>query len=113
MLKQAMVAYEIDIVLFSGTDRRQNESRIERMKNMIKSVNKSIDIITSDSGENIRTERGYLPGGTMSIITGRLAGMVNKEKNKKDRLGRWNSTRIESGKKKMQIITLYRIPEST
>ena len=83
------------------------------MRNRMKSINKSVDIIASDSGEDTRTNGGYFPGGTMSIVTGRLAGMVNKDKIKKDRLGRWNSVRFESGKNKMQIITVYRIPEST
>ena len=113
MLKQAMVDYEIDMVLFSGTDRRWNERRIETMKSTMRSVNKSVDIIASDSGEDTRSIGGYLPGGTMSIVTGRLAGMINKDKIKKDKLGRWNSVRFQSGKNTMQIITVYRIPEST
>ena len=51
MLKQAMIDYEIDAVLFSGTDRRWNESRVQTTKNIMKTVNKSMEIITSDSGE--------------------------------------------------------------
>jgi len=45
----------------------------------MKTVNKSVEIITSDSGEEPRMEGGYLPGGTMSILLGRVAGMLNKE----------------------------------
>ena len=39
--------------------------------------------------------------------------MLNKEHIKKDRLGWWNSVRLESGKNKLQIITVYRIAKST
>jgi len=39
--------------------------------------------------------------------------MLNKEGIKRDKLGRWNSFRLESQKNKMQIITVYRIPDST
>ena len=49
----------------------------------------------------------------MSILLGRVAGMLNKEGIKRDTLGRWNSVRLESQKNKMQIITVYRIPDST
>ena len=53
----------------------------------MQSVNKSVEIIASDSGEDTKTDGGYLPGGTMSILTGRIAGMINKDHIKKDRLG--------------------------
>jgi len=88
MLKQAMVEYKIDAVLFSGTDRRWNKSRTETIRKMMQSVNKSIEIIASDSGEDPKTNGRYLPGGTMSILIKRVVGMVNKEHVKKDRLGR-------------------------
>jgi len=74
-----MVDYEIDVVLLSGTDRKWNESTMIRMKRMIKSVNKNVELIASDSREDTKSSRAYLPGGTLSILTGRIAGMINKE----------------------------------
>jgi len=38
-----------------------------------------------------------LPGGTLGIFTGRLAGIIVKEKTTKDKFGRWTSMRIEAG----------------
>jgi len=79
------------------------------MKRMFKLINKNMEIVISDSGEETKTEGVYLPGGTMSLYTGKIAGMINLEKSSEDRMGRWNSVRIEGGKQKMRIITIYRI----
>ena len=88
MLKQAMVEYEIDAVLFSGTDRRWNENRTETIRKTMQLVNKSVEIIASNSREDSKIDGGYLLGGIMSILTGRVAGILNKEQVKRDRLGR-------------------------
>jgi len=80
---------------------------------MFKSINKNVELITSDSGENTKSANGYLPGGTLRLFTGKLAGMIVKDKTTKDKFGRWTSTRIEVGERKMQIFNVYRIPDST
>ena len=108
-----MVEWKIDVVLMSSTDRRWTEMKLDQMKKQMKSVNKNVEIIASDSREKTKNEDGYLPGGTMAIFTGKIAGMIAKEHNKKDKFGRWTSTRIENGRNKMQIINVYRIPDST
>jgi len=68
---------------------------------------------TLDSGEETKLDRKYLPGGTITLLTGKIVGMIEKTSIRKDKLGRWNSIRIEGGNKKMQIINVYRITEST
>ena len=55
---------------------------------MFKSINKNVEIVTSDSGEETKTEGVYLPGGTMLLYTGKIAGMINLEKSSEDRMGR-------------------------
>ena len=112
MLKQVTIDYEINVVLLSSADRKWNESRKSSLKTMFKSINKHVEIIASDSGEETRTNDRYLPGGTVAIYTGKIAGMIIQEQTKQDRMGRWMSTRIEGGTQKMQIINLYRIPDS-
>ena len=64
---------------------------------MFKSINKHVEIIASYSGEETRTNDGYLPGGTVAIYTGKIVGMIIQEQTKQDRMGRWMSTRIEGG----------------
>ena len=44
-----------------------------------------------DSGENARTSSGYLPGGTLTMFTGKSAGMTVDSKNKSSVIRQWNS----------------------
>jgi len=66
----------------------------------------------SDSREQLRTERGYLPGGTVSILMERLVGLKKNNYTKKDELGRWSAFRLQSQNKVLQIMNIYRIPDS-
>ena len=83
------------------------------MKAKLKYINIKLELITTDSKDHQNTKSEYLPGGTIGIFTGKLARMIIKEHNTKDKFGRQTSTRIEAGKRKMQIFNVYRIPEST
>jgi len=83
------------------------------LKNAFKKVNQEVEIIASDSGQEARTENGYLPRGTLNILIGQLAGLRVKDKDKYDELGRWSSFQLEGNNKMVQVINLYRIPDST
>jgi hypothetical protein len=113
MMKEAMSKYEIDVLLLSSPDRRWRASTRESLKRSFRQVNKSVEVLTSDSREDTRGKSDYLPGGTLSILTGISAGMVNKEEMRQNDLGNWNSFRIEGGGRKLQLINAYRIPDST
>ena len=113
MMKKAMEEKEIDIVLLSSADREWTEYRVEQMKKIFRSIDNKVEVIASDSGEKSRSDKGYLPGGTLSIYTGKMAGMIQKDNSRMDKLGRWTSTRVEGGLKAMQVINMYRIPNST
>ena len=76
MLKEAMKEKEINVVLLSSLDRRQTNNRIDEMKRCLKGVSTNIRLIASDSGEFVMSKTGYLPGGTLSILTGQIVGMV-------------------------------------
>ena len=101
MMKKAMEEKEIDIVLLSSADREWTEYRVEQMKKMFRSIDNKVEVIASDSGEKSRSDEGYLPGGTLSIYTGKMAGMIQKENSRMDKLGRWTSTRVEGEHKAM------------
>jgi len=58
------------------------------MKVLFRLINKNMEIITSDSGETTKTDGDFLPRGTIALFTGKIAGMVIKEKIRKDKLGR-------------------------
>ena len=86
---------------------------IDKIKRKFKKLNKEINVITSDSGQSPRTEKGYLPGGTANILIGRIVALRIQHFEKKDSMGRWSAFRLESNTKVLQIINVYRIPEST
>ena len=69
-------------------------------------------MIALDSGQPARIEKGYLLGGTISILMGRLVGLKLNGYKKKDELGRWSTFRLHGNNKVLQIINIYRIPES-
>ena len=68
--------------------------------------------MVSNSGQEARTEKGCLLGGTVNILLGQLVRMPQKNINKKDNLGRWSTFRLEENNKTIQIINAHRIPES-
>ena len=49
----------------------------------------------------------------MNIIMGRLVEIRKLGQDRKDHLGRWSSFWLEGNRKVVQVITVYRIPEST
>ena len=113
MMIQSMIEYQIDGILLSAPDQKWLSNKIDRLKHAFKKVNQEVEIIASDSGQEARTENRYLPGGTMNILLGRLAGLRVKGKDKYDDLEKWSSFQIEGNDKMVQVINLYRIPDST
>ena len=113
MMLEATKRYEIDRILLSSLDRKWSSSKIDQIKRRFRKINKEIAILASDCGQETRTTNGYLPGGTINILLGRVAGLNVKNFSKTDRKGRWSSFRLESNQKTMQVFNIYRIPEST
>jgi len=113
MMVEAAKKMEIDGILLSSPDRKWSTNMIDKIKRKFKKLNKEINVITSDSGQSPRTEKGYLPGGTANILMGRIVALRIQPFEKKDSIGRWSAFRLESNKKVLQIINVYHIPEST
>ena len=43
---------------------------------MFRSISKNVEVNVSDSGEETKSSREYLPGGTLSLLTGKTTGMI-------------------------------------
>ena len=91
MMKKSIREFNIDRVLLSSPDQKWSTAKIDRLKRTFKQINKDVEIIATDSGQSARTEKGYLPGGTLNIIIGPLVGMIMKRQNRTDALGRWST----------------------
>jgi len=72
----------------------------------------NIQINTSDTCIEGSNNIGYLPGGTMSIVWDNLANLLVNTYDR-DKLGRWSSITIGRDDKLIEIITVYRLVEST
>jgi len=113
MMLEAIKRYDLDGVMLSSTDRKWSSTSIKQMKRIFRRISPEIEIATSDSGQEARTARGYLPGGTLTMVFGRAANIKVQNYVKTDPKGRWNAIRLEAKNKILQIFTVYRIPEST
>ena len=113
MMIKSIKKYSIDAVLLSSPDRKWTNNKLERLQRRFRQVNKEVEIISSNSDQNPRTSNGYLPGGTASILLGRIAGMKVKDSERRDSLGRWNSFDIEGNNKTIRICNIYRIIDSS
>ena len=72
---KAAIKHSIDRILFSSPDRKWTLNKIERLKQKFKRISKEVEIISSNSDQEPRTNSGYLPGGILSILIGRITGM--------------------------------------
>ena len=90
MIVAAVQKLEIDGIMLSSPDRKWSTSMIDRVKRKFKKLNKEIAMITLDSGQSPRIEKGYLPGGTVNILMGRIVALKVQNFEKKDSLGRWS-----------------------
>ena len=107
MMIDYAIRHQIDGILLSSPDQKWISTKVDRLKKHFRAINKEVDIIVSDSGQEARTENRYLPGGTVNIIMGRLVGIRKLGQDRKDYLGRWSSFRLEGNRKVVQVITVY------
>ena len=113
MMCQKVIDMEIDLILLSAPDRRWTTTRLEKLKKIFQQIDKNIEMIFSDSGEKTNDVSGWLPGGTIAIVIGRIAGLIDMKSVTKDRKGRWCAFNLEDNKRIIRIINMYRIPDNT
>ena len=87
MICNAVVEYEIDVIIISSPDRRWISTRVNQLKRIFRKISKNIKIIATDSRENQTNKYRWLPGGTVSILLGRTAGMLKTDSIQKDKKG--------------------------
>ena len=88
MVTNSTIKYSIDTILLSLPDRKWTLNKTEAIKQKFKVISKEVEVITSNSDQEPRTESGYLPGGMISILLGRIAGMKTRESKRTEPLGR-------------------------
>ena len=113
IMYQAAIELEIDVIMLSTLDRKWTMTRTLQLKKQFQQINKNVEVIISDSSENITSKIGWLLGGIVTIFLGKVSGMVNKKSIRNDERGGWSSFILEGENEKIQVINLYRNPDST
>ena len=112
MVLQSQQRMLFDGIFLSSPDRSWNSRRVETLRKKLSRIGRNIKINTSNTKKQVTNENGYLPGGAATIAWDQLADLVKKEECQ-DELGRWNSIVIGKELKTIEIITFYRIVDST
>ena len=92
---------------------KQNTCNLGRIERQIKEVDWENKIVVADSGEWETTLGDYLPGGVMGIILSKCCPLINNEKITKGRLGNWIAIPLQHKGKRVELISIYRIPSSS
>ena len=99
-------------MFFSSLDRSLNSRRIEELRKRMFPIGRNVKINTSDTKKKVTSKKGWLPGGTLSVVWDELSDIVMDQLSI-DSLGRWSSIIIERESQMIEIITFYRIVDST
>ena len=76
--------------MFSLTDIKWKSINKNQMKQIFKSINPLVEIITTDTGKsNTYNNNVYLLGGCLSAIWGKQINIVKQDSFFSDRKGRW------------------------
>ena len=113
MLKQAIQQFQLDVILMNEVNTKWTSINVSKIEQEISQIDRSPTIITADSHQWETTPKDYLPGGIMNIILSKCYPILNKSKITKGRLGNWTAFSFQNEQKRLEIITLYRIPSTS
>ena len=83
-------------------NKNNNEEKMSKLRQNLK-------IIVANSKAHNITKKDQLQGGIMNLIIGKVPAMLKREEITIDDLGRWIVCLLLNRKKKVLIITIYRI----
>ena len=83
------------------------------IKKRLKGLGRSLEVIVVNSKVHYTIDSDWLQGGIIAIICGNTSSLMQKEQIKIDELGRQIAIPISNGVKKIIIIIIYRIPQSS
>ena len=83
------------------------------IKNKLNGLERSLEVIVADSKAYLAIDSDWLQGGTIAIICRNTLSLIQKEQIKIDELGRQIAIPISNGIKKIIMIVIYRISQSS
>ena len=83
------------------------------MNNQMKELERNIQMIYADSKSYSTTNSSQLQGGMINILQGEIMSFMDRETIKIDYLGKLVVFQISNRGKRVDIVTIYRIPQGT
>ena len=112
-LRESIEKNQIDVALLSEPNTKWNTRNIDRLEQEMKNLGKETICLTADSKQWNMTPNEYLPGGMINIINQRYGAIIETTKMQKGRLGNWIAIPVICKRKRLEIISLYRIPTAS
>ena len=83
------------------------------MQQRIHSISRNAIVCGADSKQWDVTPRMFLPGGILSIFTGKGRSLIDENEIYKNELGNWMAVKMKHNGKTIALINLYRIPATS
>ena len=109
MLMQSYIDKQIDSLLLSKVNTKQNTKNTEIIQSKLLRLSKNIKIITADSKDYNLTNYDWLPGGILNAFQGNIVSMINSTKIIIDQLSKQTAYILRNDVKSVLIIAVYRI----
>lgn len=111
MLKRQIKSNQINVCLLSSPDRKWTKRLESILQTKLQIRSSKLIIIITDSSGIKKTKDNWLPGRTMSLITGKWANYI--EEVHKDKYGQQNMIKLIMNGKSILIAMVYRLPEGS
>ena len=112
-IRESVEKYQIDVALFNEANTKWTMRNVDRIGKEMGKIGKETKVVIADSKQQNMTENKYLPGGLMNIISQKYTLIIDLSKIQIGRLGNQISVLLECKGKRIEIISLYRIPVSS
>jgi len=108
-----MIQNKVNIALLTETNTKWSTDVIDKIDRKLQELGRNTEAIYIDSKLYNTTTSDWLQGGIMNVITGGIKSFWDKESTFIDNLGKWTVMQLKKNDKKIIIIIIYRIPNSS
>ena len=112
-MRESIGKHQIDVALLNEANAKWTTRNVDKIEKETEKIGKGTKVITADSKQWSMTENECLPGGLINVISQKYASIIDSSKIKIGRLGNWIAFSLESKGKRIEIISVCRIPMSS
>ena len=113
MIKQKCYKIQIDRLIMSEVNTKQTSQNRERIKEKLALLNRNIELIVANSNDYDLTDSEWLPSGILNVFWRLIVLIIDWKKIEVDKIRKQTACQFTDGKKKIILIRIYRIPQSS